>query len=66
MGYLLWGFGEEIEPIITAWHYTYYLSRGITGTALGHTGDISGLMQDCRNSSMLAMELLQSYFKPLI
>ena len=29
-------------------------------------GDINGLVQDCSNSSALAMELLQSYTKPSI
>ena len=40
---------------------SHYLSQPWPGS---EAHDIDGLVQDCSNSSVLAMELLQSCFKP--
>ena len=42
------------------------LSLNITNPGKYDVYDVTGFVQDCGNSSTLAMELLQSYAKPLV
>ena len=55
------------EPLVLLLQHIYGSKISSTSVPIGYIKkNISGLVQDCSNSSVLAMQLLQSCTKPLV
>ena len=62
----LWNDTQNILKSIEGCVFYWEDKSESSSSSLTHDCDIDGLVQDCSNSSALAMELLQSCTKPLI